>query len=109
MSDDKQLVSDLAGLTSEAFIEAVGFLDPETRRKLKILLTNGPDAYTLFHCANLRCGRPLGVDHVILLTTMHMRRFCSVECIHEGQEAAYEKAYQEVVAERLRSGGHHAS
>jgi len=39
------------------------------------------------NCANLRCRSQLSVDHVTLLTTVHMRRFCSVECIVEGQMA----------------------
>lgn len=45
----------------------------------------------LFHCANARCRAPLSTDHVIMLTTKHMRRFCSVECIAEGQQAEYER------------------
>lgn len=31
------------------------------------------------------CGKELHVDHVIMLTTKHMRRFCSVECIILGR------------------------
>jgi hypothetical protein len=49
-----------------------------------------------FVCANLNCQKELKIDHVILLTTMHMRRFCSVECITEGQIAHYENLAQEV-------------
>ena len=41
-----------------------------------------------FKCANRKCGRELTRDHVIMITTMHMRRFCSVECIAEGQRAS---------------------
>jgi len=40
-----------------------------------------------FNCANLNCRRRLEVDHVTLITTTHMRRFCSVDCIVEGQTA----------------------
>jgi hypothetical protein len=43
------------------------------------------------NCANLRCRRQLSKDHVTLLTTTHMRRFCSVECIIEGQKAWYDQ------------------
>ena len=43
-----------------------------------------------FVCANLLCAAPLDVDHVVLITTVHVRQFCSVECIHEGQEARYD-------------------
>jgi hypothetical protein len=35
-------------------------------------------------CANLRCLADLEVDHVSLITTAHLRRFCSVACITEG-------------------------
>lgn len=42
---------------------------------------------TVFTCANTRCGVVLDIDHVVLVTTVHMRRFCSVECITQGQEA----------------------
>lgn len=38
-------------------------------------------------CANIDCLQELEVDHVVLLTTAHMRRFCSVECIGQGKEA----------------------
>jgi len=37
-----------------------------------------------FRCANLACRVDLGADHVTLVTTCHVRRFCSVECITEG-------------------------
>jgi hypothetical protein len=42
---------------------------------------------TTFVCANIRCGAELGVDHVTLVT---VRRFCSVECITEGQPPVLE-------------------
>jgi hypothetical protein len=38
-------------------------------------------------CANAKCRQPLTVDHVTLITTAHVRRFCSVECIAEGHRA----------------------
>lgn len=41
-------------------------------------------------CENKRCGRKLSVDHVTLVTTAHVRRFCCVECIHEGQQAFHD-------------------
>lgn len=47
-----------------------------------------------FTCANLRCKRELGRDHVTLITTAHMRRFCSVLCITEGQAAWQDSLYQ---------------
>jgi hypothetical protein len=40
-----------------------------------------------FHCANIECCEELGRDHVTLITTANMRRFCSVECIAAGQRA----------------------
>lgn len=43
-----------------------------------------------FRCANLSCTAALHSDHVTLTTTTHVRRFCSVECIHEGQQAWHE-------------------
>ena len=46
---------------------------------------------TVFTCANSRCRAALGVDHVTLVTTVHVRRFCSVECIAEGQQAHCER------------------
>lgn len=42
------------------------------------------------HCANLRCRRPLQVDHVTLTTTTHIRRFCQVECVIDGFAAWHE-------------------
>jgi hypothetical protein len=45
---------------------------------------------TLFRCANARCRALLAADHVTLVTTAHVRRFCSVECIAEGQQAHHE-------------------
>lgn len=39
-----------------------------------------------FNCANLRCRRPVGGDHVTLLTTAHMRRFCDVDCVAQGDQ-----------------------
>jgi hypothetical protein len=53
---------------------------------------------TTFHCANPYCQAPLGADHVILLTTMHMRRFCTVECIAVGKKAHDEEIWRELVA-----------
>lgn len=40
-----------------------------------------------FRCANLECCEVVGRDHVTLITTAHMRRFCSVECITVGKRA----------------------
>jgi hypothetical protein len=36
-----------------------------------------------FRCINPRCQAVLGPDHVLMVTTCHQRRFCSVECLTE--------------------------
>lgn len=49
------------------------------------------------YCTNPSCREPLGVDHVQLVTTGHVRRFCSVECIEPSRQAferARAEAYQ---------------
>ena len=46
-------------------------------------------------CDNARCKRQLAVDHVTLITTAHVRRFCCVECIAEGQQAALDAIMEE--------------
>jgi len=38
-------------------------------------------------CENPKCPNHLEIDHVTLVTTCHVRRFCSVECIAESQKA----------------------
>jgi hypothetical protein len=48
-----------------------------------------------FRCANERCGKPLHADHVTLVTTAHVRRFCTVECITEGHEAWLDRILRE--------------
>jgi len=50
-------------------------------------MTNIHERIGWFNCANLNCRRELGTDHVTLITTGHMRRFCCVECIGNGLEA----------------------
>jgi len=40
-----------------------------------------------FRCANIECCDELGRDHVTLITTAQVRRFCSVDCITAGQRA----------------------
>lgn len=45
-------------------------------------------------CANLRCLQQLTRDHVVMTTSAHLRRFCSVECIGEGQQAWTETIYE---------------
>ncbi len=55
-------------------------------------------ARPLFTCANSRCRAPLGVDHVVMITTAHMRRFCCVECIAEGNEAHMDEILRSVPA-----------
>jgi hypothetical protein len=37
-----------------------------------------------FTFANMNCRRSLEDDHVTVITTTHMRRFCSVDCVAEG-------------------------
>jgi hypothetical protein len=44
------------------------------------------------NCDNSRCGRELAADHVTMTTTRHVRHFCSVECITEGNEATMQAA-----------------
>ena len=39
-----------------------------------------------YRCENPKCNNKLNVDHVTLITTCHVRRFCSVECIAESQQ-----------------------
>lgn len=59
-------------------------------------------------CANIRCGsRVAGHEFVLQVSTGHLRWFCGIDCAVEGQEAAREEAYREVLAEiaRERSGG----
>ncbi|WP_141581275.1 hypothetical protein [Actinomadura sp. WMMA1423] len=55
-----------------------------------------------FACANLQCRKPLDRDHVTLVTTAHMRRFCSVLCITEGQVAWHERLTDPNVPEYQR-------
>jgi len=43
------------------------------------------------YCTNPSCREPLGTDHVLLVTTAHVRRFCSVECIEPSRQA-FERA-----------------
>lgn len=43
-----------------------------------------------FVCANVECRAKLERDHVTLITTLHVRRFCSVECIADGQRAHHD-------------------
>jgi hypothetical protein len=47
-------------------------------------------------CENMICGKKLSVGYVTLITTRHVRRFCCVECIHEGQQALYDSIAREV-------------
>lgn len=49
-------------------------------------------------CANNRCTVPLNVDHVTLVTTGHVRRFCSVECVAEGHEAHMQQEFDAIAA-----------
>lgn len=42
----------------------------------------------IYRCANPLCRVPLGVDHVTLVTTAHVRRFCWVGCIEPGRRAS---------------------
>ncbi len=37
-------------------------------------------------CANPLCRRPIGVEFVLQRSTMHVRWFCSVGCVVDGQE-----------------------
>lgn len=48
----------------------------------------------LDRCANARCQAELSTDHVTLTTTAHVRRFCCVEHIAEGQAAWNEVVYR---------------
>lgn len=41
-------------------------------------------------CANRKCRAKLGDDPVTVITTRHVRKFCSVECIVEGHVAEQE-------------------
>lgn len=38
-------------------------------------------------CENPTCEHALGWDHVTLTTTVHVRRFCTVECLVESFHA----------------------
>jgi hypothetical protein len=38
----------------------------------------------MFECENSACGRKLSVDHITVVTTFHVRRFCTMECVVEG-------------------------
>lgn len=40
-----------------------------------------------FNCAHARCGRPLGVGHVVLITTTNVRRLYHVACVADGYHA----------------------
>jgi hypothetical protein len=41
-------------------------------------------------CENPACKYELRADHVTLVTTKHVRRFCSVECLVESHKAHLE-------------------
>jgi hypothetical protein len=48
------------------------------------------DEHGRARCENPRCGCVLEIDHVTLLTTEHVRRFCTVDCVAIGYaEQAY--------------------
>jgi hypothetical protein len=55
-----------------------------------------------WHCTNPKCQLPIGVDHVTLVTTCHVRRFCSVECIAESQKAHYDQIMNDVIAGEMK-------
>ena len=50
------------------------------------------------YCTNPSCREPLGADHVLLVTTAHVRRFCSVECVEPSRQA-FERARAAAYAE----------
>jgi hypothetical protein len=41
-----------------------------------------------FNCENPFCAEELSADHVTLITTAHLRRFCTVECLVESHHHA---------------------
>ncbi|MGH7611639.1 MAG: hypothetical protein ACREN4_06440 [Candidatus Dormibacteria bacterium] len=47
------------------------------------------------NCANPDCGHVLDVDHVTLVTTTHVRRFCSVGCIAKGERAHLDALFED--------------
>lgn len=62
---------------------------PDIRSKGRLMLfrTTPPGQGSVMRCANAACAQLLDVDHVTLVTTCHVRRFCCVECIAEGQRS----------------------
>ena len=53
-----------------------------------------PVPASIFRCDNPGCRVHLGVDHVTLITTCHVRRFCSVECITDGHRAVLDEIWR---------------
>ena len=51
-------------------------------------------------CANPACRTKLDVDHITLITTAHVRRFCSVECIEPSRLAHEDELLYAAYAER---------
>lgn len=48
-------------------------------------------------CENPSCDVELGVDHVTLITTAHVRRFCSVECIAISQVIHHDRLFNAAI------------
>ena len=50
-------------------------------------------------CENENCKHLLSADHVIVVTTKHVRRFCCLECVVEGFELHMDKLIKARMAE----------
>jgi len=58
-------------------------------------VADDPDGCPLLYCANPDCRLPLTADHVILITTRHLRRFCGLPCVVKGYELSIERWMRE--------------
>ena len=52
-----------------------------------------------YRCENPNCYERLYVDHVTLVTTAHVRRFCTVDCLVESWKIA---TFQKAVKKNIR-------
>jgi hypothetical protein len=61
-------------------------------------MDNIHDVIGFDRCANLDCLRELSDDPVMVSTTRHARRFCSVACVSPGEQAWQRTIHSNVLA-----------
>jgi hypothetical protein len=80
-------------------MEIIAYRPPEGNEVVNRRTRKEDEQEEIVRCENENCKNLLSADHVSVVTTQHVRRFCSMECVVESFQLHMDKLIKTGIVE----------